>query len=230
MKSALRVILFAGVLWVLGGCGEPQSERPVVTESAGHDVIIRGGMVYDGLGGEPLVADVAIDGDRIAAVGDLDVASGNLEIDASGLAVAPGFINMLSWAVESLIEDGRAQSDVRQGVTLEVFGEGESWGPWNDSLKHTMRELQDDIRYEIEWDTLGEYLEYLEKKGISVNVASFIGATTVRENVVGFDDRAPTAAELEEMQALVRAAMEEGASASARRSSTRRRSTRRPTS
>ena len=132
-------------------------------------------------------------------------------VDADGLTVAPGFINMLSWAVVSLIEDGRALSDVRQGVTLEVFGEGESWGPWNDSLKAVMRENQGDIRYDIEWDTLGEYLQYLEDRGVSVNVASFVGAATVRENVIGFEDRAPTAAELEQMRALVHEAMREGA-------------------
>lgn len=210
--EAIRLFLSAGILCALAACGEPSTEKTAAAgDVAGHDVIIRGGTVYDGLGGEAFIADVAIDGDRIAAVGDLEAVNGELEIDASGLAVAPGFINMLSWAVESLIEDGRAQSDVRQGVTLEVFGEGESWGPWNDSLKDTMRKLQGDIRYEIEWDTLGEYLEYLEDRGVSVNVASFVGATTVRENVIGFDDRAPTAAELEAMQALVRAAMEEGA-------------------
>ena len=205
---------FAAVLLALGACSEPQNAAETTAASAsdaGHDVIIRGGTVYDGSGGAPFVADVAIDGDRIAAIGDLDAASAGLEIDASGLAVSPGFINMLSWAVESLIEDGRAQSDVRQGVTLEVFGEGESWGPWSDELKNAMRELQGDIRYEIEWDTLGEYLEHLEQRGVSVNVASFVGATTVRENVIGFDDRPPTPSELEAMQRLVRAAMEEGA-------------------
>jgi N-acyl-D-amino-acid deacylase len=213
MLRALRHALFAGIFCSLVACGEPQNGESKSTEpeSAAYDIVIRGGTVYDGLGGEPFVADVAIEGDRIAAVGDLAGAGGRQEIDASGLAVAPGFINMLSWAVESLIEDGRAQSDVRQGVTLEVFGEGESWGPWNESLKETMRGLQGDIEYDIEWNTLGEYLEFLEVKGVSVNVASFIGATTVRENVIGFDDRAPTPGELEEMQALVREAMEEGA-------------------
>ena len=213
MLRALRHALFAGIFCSLVACGEPQNgeSKSPEPESAAYDIVIRGGTVYDGLGGEPFVADVAIEGDRIAAVGDLAGAGGRQEIDASGLAVAPGFINMLSWAVESLIEDGRAQSDVRQGVTLEVFGEGESWGPWNESLKETMRGLQGDIEYDIEWNTLGEYLEFLEVKGVSVNVASFIGATTVRENVIGFDDRAPTPGELEEMQALVREAMEEGA-------------------
>ena len=215
--AALRATLHAGLLaafCALGACSEPQRDGAASTgaaEPAAYDVIIRGGTVYDGSGGDPYVADLAIDGDRIGAIGDLAGADAALEIDAAGLAVSPGFINMLSWAVESLIEDGRAQSDVRQGVTLEVFGEGESWGPWNDELKEVMRGLQGDVRYEIEWDTLGEYLEYLEKRGVSVNVASFVGATTVRENVIGFDDRPPTAAELEQMRGLVRTAMEEGA-------------------
>ena len=206
----------AGVLAVVLGslvaCGDPPtSGLESAKQGVAYDVVIRGGTVYDGMGGEPFVADVAIDGDRIAVVGTVADASGHLEIEARGLAVAPGFINMLSWAVESLIEDGRAQSDVRQGVTLEVFGEGTSWGPWSDSLKEAMRGLQSDIKYDIQWNTLGEYLEFLEEKGVSVNVASFIGATTVREHVIGFDDRAPTPPELQEMQALVREAMEEGA-------------------
>ena len=197
---------------LLGGCGEHEpASATSAAETEVYDVVIRGGTVYDGLGGEPVSADVAIDGDRLAAIGDLSGARGRTEVDATGLAVAPGFINMLSWAVESLIEDGRAQSDVRQGVTLEVFGEGESWGPWNDSLKQVMKEGQGDIRYDIEWTTLGEYLEFLQNKGVSVNVASFIGATTVRENVIGFEDRDPTRQELEAMQALVRQAMQEGA-------------------
>ncbi|HEX5764184.1 MAG TPA: D-aminoacylase, partial [Woeseiaceae bacterium] len=195
-----------------GGCGEQEPAAATSTaERTVYDVVIRGGTVYDGLGGDPVSADAAIDGDRLAVIGDLSGARGRTEVDAGGLAVAPGFINMLSWAVDSLIEDGRAQSDVRQGVTLEVFGEGESWGPWNESLKQVMKEGQADIRYDIEWTTLNEYLEFLENKGVSVNVASFIGATTVRENVIGFEDRVPTQEELEEMQLLVRQAMEEGA-------------------
>ncbi len=176
-----------------------------------YDLLIRGGAVLDGSGGEPYIADIAIEDDTIAAIGDLDGAEAARVVDADGMAVSPGFINMLSWAVESLIEDGRALSDVRQGVTLEVMGEGESWGPWNDSLKTLMREQQGDIRYEIAWETLGEYLQYLEDRGVSVNVASFVGAATVRENVIGFDDRAPTADELARMQDLVHEAMREGA-------------------
>ena len=134
-----------------------------------------------------------------------------LEIDAAGMAVAPGFINMLSWADESLIADGRGQSDIRQGVTLEVFGEGGSMGPMNDAMKKENVEAQGDIKYAIEWTTLGEYLEYLERRGVSPNVASFVGATTVRIHELGQVDRAPTAAELARMQALVREAMEDGA-------------------
>ncbi|HEX7719053.1 MAG TPA: D-aminoacylase, partial [Woeseiaceae bacterium] len=212
VRQARLAGVLAGVLGSLLACGDPPTSGLESAEQGiAYDVVIRGGTVYDGMGGEPFVADVAIDGDRIAVVGTVADASGHLEIEARGLAVAPGFINMLSWAVESLIEDGRAQSDVRQGVTLEVFGEGTSWGPWSESLKEAMRGLQSDIKYDVQWNTLGEYLEFLENKGVSVNVASFIGATTVRENVIGFDDRAPTPSELQEMQALVREAMEEGA-------------------
>jgi N-acyl-D-amino-acid deacylase len=178
---------------------------------ADYDVIIRGGTVYDGSGGTPFVADLAIAGDTIAAIGTLGEASGRVEIDASGLAIAPGFINMLSWANESLIHDGRSQSDIRQGVTLEVLGEGTSMGPWSDWMKQERLEQQGDIQYEIEWTSLGDYLEFLERRGVSTNVASFVGATTVRINVLGYEDRAPDAAELDEMRGLVRAAMEEGA-------------------
>jgi len=175
------------------------------------DVILRGGTIHDGSGGTPFVGDVAILGDNIIAVGDIGRASAPLEIDVAGLAVAPGFINMLSWATESLIEDGRGLSDIVQGVTLEVFGEGESMGPLNDAMKKTMVEQQGDIRFDIEWTTLGEYLEYLERRGVSPNVASFIGATTVRVHEIGYEDREPTAVELERMRALVRQAMEQGA-------------------
>lgn len=176
-----------------------------------YDVVIRGGSIYDGSGGPPRVADLAIQGDRIAAIGDLASARGKLQIDAKGLAVAPGFINMMSWANESLIADGRSQSDIRQGVTLEVMGEGNSMGPLNERMKEAMRARQGDIRYQIEWTTLGEYLEYLERRGVSPNVASFIGAATPRVYVIGHEDRAPTPAELDRMRALVRQAMEEGA-------------------
>lgn len=176
-----------------------------------YDVVIRNGMVYDGSGRPPVRADVAIRGERIAAIGSLKAARGKTEIDASGMAVAPGFINMLSWATESLIYDGRSQSDIRQGVTLEVFGEGWSMGPLNDKMKKEGVEQQGDIKFDIRWTTLGEYLDYLAKNGVATNIASFVGATTVRIYVVGYDDRPPTAAELDEMKALVRQAMREGA-------------------
>jgi N-acyl-D-amino-acid deacylase len=176
-----------------------------------YDVIVRGGLVYDGSGSTPRLADIGIDGDQIGGIGDLDRAEAPLVVDATGLAVAPGFINMLSWANESLIHDGRSQSDIRQGVTLEVMGEGESMGPLSPAMKALNKELQGDIKYDITWTTLGEYFQMLEKRGIATNVASFVGATTVRIHELGYADRAPTAQELDRMRALVRAAMEEGA-------------------
>jgi N-acyl-D-amino-acid deacylase len=175
------------------------------------DLILRGGTVYDGSGGPPRTADVGIRGDRIAAVGDLHGVAAASEIDATGLSVAPGFVNMLSWATDSLIADGRGMSDLVQGVTLEVMGEGWSMGPLNEAMKKEALEQQGDIRYPIDWTTLGEYLEKLEKKGVSMNVASFVGATTVRIHELGYADREPTPEELARMQELVRAAMREGA-------------------
>jgi N-acyl-D-amino-acid deacylase len=176
-----------------------------------YDVILRGGTVYDGSGGPPFATDVAVRGDTIAAIGNLGNAKGRREIDARGRAVAPGFINMLSWAPDSLIADGRSQSDIRQGVTLEIFGEGESYGPFTDALKIEMTKRQGDIRYEITWDSLAEFLDSLAHRGVSCNVASFVGATTVRECVVGFDDRNATPDELNRMRALVDRAMTDGA-------------------
>ena len=175
------------------------------------DTIIRNGMIYDGNGGEPFKADIGIENDTIAFIGDLLNASAKNEVDAKGNAVAPGFINMLSWATETLIEDGRSQSDIKQGVTLEVMGEGWSMGPLNEQLKKQQQEAQGDIKYKIEWNTLGEYLNYLEKKGVSCNVASFVGATTLRMHVIGEDNRVPTPDEMDSMKLLVRQAMEEGA-------------------
>jgi N-acyl-D-amino-acid deacylase len=154
---------------------------------------------------------VAIQGETIAAVGPSVAGRGRREIDAAGLAVAPGFINMLSWASESLIADGRSQSDIRQGVTLEVMGEGWSMGPLTPAMKAELRERQGDIRYEIAWTTLDEYLEHLGTRGVACNVASFIGATTARIHVLGYADRPPTPDELARMQALVRQAMVDGA-------------------
>jgi len=175
------------------------------------DAIIRNGTVYDGSGGEGRQADVALRGDRIAGVGNFKSATAKVTIDARGLAVAPGFINMLSWSTESLIADGRSQSEIRQGVTTEIMGEGESMGPVNDRVREKMLREQKDIHYEIKWTTLAEYLRYLESRGVSCNVASFIGATTIRENVIGFEDKAPTPQQLDEMRALVRQEMEAGA-------------------
>src|SRR5215831_14402775 len=155
------------------------------TPDQNFDVIIRNGTIYDGTGAEPRQADVAIRGDRIAGVGDFKSAKANTIIDTKGLAVAPGFINMLSWSTESLIQDGRSQSEIRQGVTTEIMGEGESMGPVNNRVReHKIRE-QTDIKYDIPWNTLAEYLQFLEKRGVSCNVASFIGATTIREYVIG---------------------------------------------
>ncbi len=190
-----------------GACSTPDSGP----QSPAYDVLVRGGMVYDGTGAPGRVTDVAIKGDRIAAVGDLGAATASTTIDAANLAVAPGFINMLSWATESLIVDGRSQGDIRQGVTLEIFGEGSSMGPLSDAMKARMLEDMGDIKYEITWTTLAEYLSTLERRGISTNVASFIGATTIREHVIGLDDRQPTSDELERMRALVRQEMEAGA-------------------
>jgi N-acyl-D-amino-acid deacylase len=176
-----------------------------------YDKIIRNGMIYDGNGGEPYKADIGIKGDTIAFIGDLSSVSAQISVDAKGMAVTPGFINMLSWANVSLIQDGRSQGDIRQGVTLEVMGEGESMGPLNAKMKDEMQKDQPDIKYKVEWNTLGGYLDFLEKKGISCNVASFVGATTIRTYVVGEENRDPTPVELDSMKALVKQAMEEGA-------------------
>jgi N-acyl-D-amino-acid deacylase len=179
--------------------------------AAEFDVLIENGTIYDGSGGQPFVADLAITGERIAGIGEFDPANARTTVDATGLDVAPGFINMLSWATESLIADGRSQSDIRQGVTLEVFGEGMSMGPLSDAMKAELVARQGDFKFDIAWTTLGEYLEYLEHKGISPNVASFVGATTVRVHELGAEDRPPNPDELVTMQELVRSAMREGA-------------------
>jgi N-acyl-D-amino-acid deacylase len=175
-----------------------------------YDLVVRNGTIYDGSGGRPIVGDVAIKADRIVAVGRVE-GRGAQEVDARGLAVAPGFINMLSWATESLIEDGRGQSDIRQGVTLEVMGEGWSMGPLNPAMKADAVKRQGDIKYPVTWTTLGDYLSTIEKKGISPNVASFVGATTIRIHELGEGDVDPTPAQLDRMRALVRQAMDEGA-------------------
>jgi N-acyl-D-amino-acid deacylase len=174
-------------------------------------ILIKNGTIYDGSGGKPFIGDVLIQGDTITSIEKAGVLKGTTEIDAKGMAVAPGFINMLSWATESLIEDGRSMGDIKQGVTLEVMGEGNSMGPLNDSIKREAVASMGDIRYNIEWKTLGGYLDWLSKRGVSCNIASFVGAATVRENVLGSKNVAPNAQELEKMKTLVKEAMEEGA-------------------
>jgi N-acyl-D-amino-acid deacylase len=199
MKKALFAVFLISLLPMFGQA-PPQ-----------FDVIIKGGTVYDGTGAESRRVDLAIRGDRIAGIGDFKNAKAKTIIDAKGLAVAPGFINMLSWSTESLIQDGRSQSEIRQGVTTEIMGEGESMGPVNDPVREHMLREQSDIKYDIKWNTLAEYLRYLESRGISCNVASFIGATTIRENVIGFEDKQPTPEQLDQMRELVRKEMEAGA-------------------
>jgi len=186
----------------------------VITFVAGctkYDTIIRNGNIYDGTGGKPYPADLAIQGDKIAKIAPNIPERGKEEIDASNMAVSPGFINMLSWATTSLIADGRSLSDIKQGVTLEVFGEGGSMGPLNEQMKKDEKASMGEFKYDIDWITLGEYLESLERRGISTNVASFIGATTLRIHEIGYEDRPPTDQEMENMRNLVRQAMEEGA-------------------
>ena len=175
-----------------------------------YDILIKNGTIVDGSGNPTYLGSVGINADTIAAVGKLK-ATGTLEIDATGLLVSPGFINVLSWATESLIEDGRSLSDIMQGVTLEVFGEGWSMGPYDEDLKKELQSAQGDIKYEMDWNTLDEYLQSLTKRGISPNVASFIGATTVRINHIGYENRAPTDQELTSMKNMVKEAMEDGA-------------------
>ncbi|MFN2508924.1 MAG: amidohydrolase family protein [Chthoniobacterales bacterium] len=183
----------------------------VSAQDGKFDILIKNGTVYDGTGSAPAQLDIGIRGDRIVAVGKLSDAGAAQTVDARGLAVAPGFINMLSWSNESLIADGRSQSEIRQGVTTEIMGEGESMGPLNERMKARIIAEQKDIKYEIEWNTLSEYLSYLEKRGISPNVASFIGATTIREHVIGLENKQPTAEQLEQMRELVGREMEAGA-------------------
>jgi len=220
MRRSLLVLSTVASMLLVLACGGPPPPS--------HDLVLRGGTIYDGSGEPGFVGDVAVDGDSITAVGDLGEATGETEIDVAGLAVAPGFINMLSWSTDSLIIDGRSQGEIRQGVTMEVFGEGMSYGPLNDSMKEEMidewvgllgsedavREmlgLEADAPIEVPWTTLAEYLQYLEDTGVAPNVASFVGATTVRVTELGYEDRPPTEEELERMKALVRTAMEEGA-------------------
>ena len=183
--------------------------EPAATDK--FDVIIKGGTVYDGTGEKPRVVDVALRGDRIAGIGKYSPDQAKTVIDAKGMAVAPGFINMLSWSTESLIEDGRSQSEIRQGVTTQIMGEGWSMGPLNDRMKERLKGQQGDIKYDYQWNTLAEYLRFLEQRGVSCNVASFIGATTIRDFVIGLEDKQPTPEQLEQMRQLVRQEMEAGA-------------------
>lgn len=209
MRNSLMGI--AATLFVAAVVASPLAGPADSQGPAAFDVIVKGGTVYDGTGSPGRRADIGIRGDRIAAVGDLGRAAAPLVVDAAGMAVAPGFINMLSWSTDSLIADGRSQSEIRQGVTTQIFGEGSSMGPLNAGMKRLALEQMGDIKYDITWTTLGEYLSELQRRGISQNVASFVGATTVREHVVGLADRKATPAEMDEMRRLVRRAMEDGA-------------------
>jgi N-acyl-D-amino-acid deacylase len=206
-----RSIVVAAVSGLLASCASAVPERAPGLSAEAYDLLIDNGTIYDGSGGAPFVGDIGIKGDRIVYVGPQAPAAASRTVDASGLAVSPGFINMLSWAGETLIEDGRGMSDTVQGVTLEVFGEGASMGPWNEEMKALDRKRQQDIKYDIPWTTLGQYLEHLEKRGVTPNVASFVGATTVRIHELGEGDVDPTPAQLQRMRALVRQAMQEGA-------------------
>ncbi|HVF35298.1 MAG TPA: D-aminoacylase [Candidatus Saccharimonadia bacterium] len=203
----MRTCTSLAILVLLASC----SAAPSRDAGPEYDVVIAGGMLYDGTGAAPRRADVGLRGDRVAAVGDLARARAARTVDASGKAVAPGFINVLSWATESLIADGRAMSDIRQGVTLEIFGEGWSMGPLTPAMKAETVRQQGDIKFAVEWTTLGQYLDWLVARGISPNIASFVGATTVRIHELGYENRTPTDAEIERMRELVRAAMREGA-------------------
>ena len=205
MRANLHKLLSLTLILALLATALAQRRNP-----ASFDVIIKGGTVYDGSGRPPRRADVGLRGDRIAAIGNLSRATATTVVDAKGLAVAPGFINMLSHSESSLIVDPRSLSEIKQGVTTQIFGES-SMGPLNDQMKQRVRETRGDSRYQIEWTTLAEYLTYLEKRGIPQNVASFIGAATIREHVIGLEDKQPTPAQLEQMRELVRREMEAGA-------------------
>ena len=217
LNSGLKLMkkLFADLLLPLGlcllvsSCASPG--RGPGAGGAVHDVVIQSGTIYDGSGGVPFVGTVAIRGDRISHVGPPVALQGRTIIDADGLAVSPGFINMLSWTATALFRDGKSQGDIRQGVTLEVLGEGSSLGPLNDRMRRAWLDRQDEIKYDIPWTTLGQGLEHLVGLGVAPNLASFVGATSLRIHEVGYENRPPTAAELERMKALARTAMEEGA-------------------
>ena len=199
----IRHIFLFLLLALIGACSDNKKKD--------YDVIIRNGLIYDGSGNIPISSDIGINGHFISLVGDLSNSTAENEINAEGMAVAPGFINMLSWATQPLIIDGRAMSDIKQGVTLEIMGEGRSMGPLNESMKIREKNRQSNIKYDIEWTTLGEYLDFIVEQGVSVNVASYVGATTIRVHELGYEDRAPASDELERMKQLVRDAMREGA-------------------
>ena len=212
--TAVLVAIYVGWAWAhadnVGMAGQEQQGLTPIPQKQTFDVVVAGGRIYDGSGGPSYVADLGIKDGRITAIGPLQPGDAQI-IRAQGLAVTPGFINMLSWATDCLLVDGRSQSDLRQGVTLEVMGEGWSMGPLSNLMKQDMVRSQGDIKFPVEWTTLGEYLDCLARKGVSTNVASFVGATTVRVHTVGYDDRPATAGELDQMRGLVRAAMQEGA-------------------
>jgi N-acyl-D-amino-acid deacylase len=206
MRIKLQTLLALILTLALVGVARDQSQ----SSAQSFDIIIKSGTIYDGTGGPPRKADVGIKGDRIAAIGDFSRANAPNIVDAKGLAVSPGFINMLAHSESSLIVDPRSLSELKQGVTTQIFGEF-SMGPLNDEMKRRLRDQQGDVKYDIEWTTLAEYLHYLEKRGVSQNFASFIGAATIREYVIGLDDKPPTPAQLDQMRELVRREMEAGA-------------------
>lgn len=209
-----RATAHAGALAVLVATAACHTNvhRPAIPPSpAAYDVLIENGTIYDGTGAPGIRADLGIRGDRIAAVGEIFRSTATTVVDATGLAVAPGFINMLSWSTDSLLVDGRSQGELREGVTTQIFGEGSSMGPLTPEMKKRAIEQMGDLKYDITWTTLSEYLRELERRGVSQNVASFIGATTIREHVIGLEDRKPTTAQLDDMRALVKREMEAGA-------------------
>ena len=211
LPAAFSIALITAAATALVSCGS--REQPASAAPAPHaQLLIRNGVIFDGHGGEPVRGDLAVSDGRVVAVGSgLQGYTADQVVEANGLAVAPGFINTLSWATDTLIEDGRGMSDIKQGVTLELFGEGDSYGPLSSETRAEMLKREGDIQYEIPWTTLGEYLDFLVKKGVSVNVASFVGAATIRTHELGFENRAPQPQELARMQELVRQSMREGA-------------------
>lgn len=215
-RFTIKTLFLGCVCSALIACGTNEADQTDGTGGTAaipktYDILIDGGMVYDGSGSTSIAADVAIKGDRIVAVGQFEPESATNVIDANGMAVSPGFINMLSWGADALLHDGRSLSDVAQGVTLEVFGEGWSMGPLTEPMKNIVRARQTNIKYDVEWNTLGEFLSYLEDRGVSPNIASYVGAATVRVMHLGPEDRAPTPEELTAMERTVARAMEEGA-------------------